>query len=85
MFRLNSTDSKTSRPESSEDILEKYRKKPEEDKADSGALGLNPRHDEEVFDPTQKIDRENIEASFVFQDARRKLRLVLSEVSWILI
>ena len=75
-------DSKASQQESSEDILAKYRKKPEEDKADSGNLGiLNPRLEEEVFDPTQKIDRENIEASFVFQDARRKLRLVLSEVS----
>ena len=82
LFRDNSVDSKASQQESSEDILAKYRKKPEEDKADSGSLGmLNPRLEEEVFDPTQKIDRENIEASFVFQDARRKLRLVLSEVS----
>ena len=71
-----------SQAESSEDILAKYRKKPVEDKTDSGSLGiLNPGNDEEVFDPSQKIDRENIEASFVFQDACRKLRRVLSEVS----
>ena len=82
LFREQSLDSKASQLETSEDILAKYRKKPDEDKTDSGNLGiLNPRLDEEVFDPTQKIDRENIEASFVFQDARRKLRLVLSEVS----
>ena len=37
--------------------------------------------EEDEFDPLQKVDRENIESSFVFQDARRKLRLVLSEVS----
>ena len=71
-----------SQAESSEDILAKYRKKPVEDKTDSGTLGiLNPGNDEEVFDPSQKIDRENIEASFVFQDACRKLRRVFSEVS----
>jgi len=70
-----------SQAESSEDILAKYRKKPVEDKTDSSSLGiLNPGNDEEVFDPSQKIDRENIEASFVFQDACRKLRRVLSEV-----
>ena len=27
-----------------------------------------------------ELDRDNLEVSFVFQDARRKLRLVLSEV-----
>ena len=67
--------------ETSEDILAKYRKKPVEDKVDGGELGiLEQRPEEDLFDPTEKIDRDNLETSFVFQDARRKLRLVLSEV-----
>ena len=67
--------------ETSEDILAKYRKKPGDDKVDGGEIGiLNQRDEEDLFDPSEKIDRENFETSFVFQDARRKLRLVLSEV-----
>jgi len=67
--------------ETSDDILAKYRKKPTEDKVDSGAMGvtLTQREQEIDTDPLQQIDTENIEASYVFQDARRKLRLVLSE------
>jgi len=66
--------------ETSDDILAKYRKKPAEDKVDSEDIGiLQPNDQVEECDPLQEIDRENVEASFVFQDARRKLRLVLSE------
>ena len=69
---------------SSEDILAKYRKKPGEDKVDGNDLSIlqqRPEEDREMCDPTEKIDRNNLESSFVFQDARRKLRLVLSEVT----
>ena len=38
------------------------------------------RAEDNLYDPAEKIDRDNLETSFVFQDARRKLRLVLSEV-----
>ena len=65
---------------SSEDILAKYRKKPADDKVDANDMSSLQQRDEETFDPTEKITRDNAEASFVFQDARRKLRLVLSEV-----
>ena len=67
--------------ESSDDILAKYRKKLAEDKVDSGEMGAMQNNEEEDCDPLQQMDAENIEASYVFQDARRKLRLVLSEVS----
>jgi len=66
--------------ETSDDILAKYRKKPAVDKVDSGEMGIMQQNDQvEDCDPLQQMDRENVEASFVFQDARRKLRLVLSE------
>jgi len=66
--------------ETSDDILAKYRKKPVEDKVDGGEIEmLQQREQEEELDPLQQMDTENIEASYVFQDARRKLRLVLSE------
>jgi len=66
--------------ETSDDILAKYRKKPAVDKVDSGEIGIMQQSDQvEDCDPLQQMDRENVEASFVFQDARRKLRLVLSE------
>ena len=69
-------------PETSEDILAKYRKKPAEDKADGTEMGVSQqqRAEDILYDPAEKIDRDNLETSFVFQDARRKLRLVLSEV-----
>jgi len=71
----------TNNTETGEDILAKYRKKPAgEDKVDGNML-LHPRPDEEYCEDLEKIDRDNVEASFVFQDARRKLRLVLSEVN----
>jgi len=38
------------------------------------------REQEEQDVPLHELDRDNLEVSFVFQDARRKLRLVLSEV-----
>ena len=79
--------------ESSDDILAKYRKKPllasGEDKVDGMADNMEVQEEgrsrreqqEEQEGPAlHELDRENLEVSFVFQDARRKLRLVLSEV-----
>ena len=40
----------------------------------------NRREQEDQEVPLHELDRDNLEVSFVFQDARRKLRLVLSEV-----
>ena len=60
----------------------KYRKKPEE-KPEGTDLELD-RPDPEEEGPLLELDRDNMEASFVFQDVRRKLRLVLSEVNHIL-
>ena len=65
--------------ETSDDILAKYRKKPE-DKVDGRELALARQDTEDVEDRVLELDRDNMEVSFVFQDARRKLRLVLSEV-----
>jgi len=66
--------------ETSDDILAKYRKKPDDDKVDGGDMDiLQQREQEDECNPLQEMDRENMEASYVFQDARRKLRLVLSE------
>lgn len=55
-----------------------------EDKVD-GIVDLevdqeNRREQEDQEVPLHELDRDNLEVSFVFQDARRKLRLVLSEV-----
>ena len=78
--------------ESSDDILAKYRKKPllasGEDKVDGMADNMevqeegrrNREQEEQEVPALHELDRENLEVSFVFQDARRKLRLVLSEV-----
>lgn len=75
--------------ESSEDILAKYRRKPSSgaDSAASESSGRVPasaaslserepeqeREDERLF-----IDPNNVEASYAFKDAKRKLRMVLS-------
>lgn len=80
--------------ESSDDILAKYRfscsfcycnfyllhrKKPEDTVDGAGGEADIERQEQEEA-PLQELDRENMEESFVFHDARRKLRLVLSEV-----
>ena len=78
-FKTSATENRTAENESSEDILAKYRKKPMDDKVDGNDLGIvQARPDEDLHDLS--VDRNNLEACFVFQDARRKLRLVLSEV-----
>ncbi|XP_047500303.1 GTPase-activating protein and VPS9 domain-containing protein 1-like isoform X1 [Penaeus chinensis] len=70
--------------ETSDDILAKYRKKPEVDTSETdGISGVEhnlqvndipkTEEDERLF-----IDPNNIESSYAFTDAKRKLRLVLS-------
>ena len=80
VLRRASSDEASATVETSDMILDKYRdkdrKKPE-DKVDGAALELEG---EQEAEPVLEFDRENMEVSFVFQDARRKLRLVLSEV-----
>jgi len=79
VLRRASSDETAGGPmETSDDILAKYRKKPEE-KPEGTDLELE-RPDPEEEGPLLELDRDNMEASFVFQDVRRKLRLVLSEV-----
>ena len=83
--RASSDDTAASAGETSDDILAKYRKKPlAEDKVDGMAdMEVEEgrrREQEEQEVPLHELDRDNLEVSFVFQDARRKLRLVLSEV-----
>ena len=82
--RASSDDTAASAGETSDDILAKYRKKPlAEDKVDGIAdmeVEESRRAQEEQDVPLHEMDRDNLEVSFVFQDARRKLRLVLSEV-----
>ena len=78
-YKASTTENRTTETESSEDILAKYRKKPMGDKVDGNELGIvEARPDQDLHDLT--VDRNNLKACFVFQDARRKLRLVLSEV-----
>ena len=82
--RASSDDTAASAGETSDDTRAKYRKKPlAEDKVDGIAdmeVEESRRAQEEQDVPLHEMDRDNLEVSFVFQDARRKLRLVLSEV-----
>lgn len=67
--------------ESSEDILAKYRRKPstasDSNTTDSGASSIKSKG-AEMDDERMNIDPANIEGSFAFIDAKKKLRLVLS-------
>ncbi len=71
--------------ETSDDILAKYRKKVVTNQADSnadsvdGAAELRQSGSIEEMDERLVIDPRNIEGSYAFQDAKRKLRLMLSE------
>jgi len=64
--------------ESSDDILDKYRKKTPSS-AISEVKQINGEHPEVEEGPLIDLGAENLETSFVFQDAKRKLRLVLSD------
>jgi len=68
--------------ESSEDILAKYRKKPSNmlniinDKNSSQKSGINKNDEGSVSEVNKNVDLE----TFSFDDAKKKLRLVLSTV-----
>lgn len=72
--------------ESSDEILAKYRTKgnqqetPANGSTASVAFHLTEEHsnEEEEEDERQRIDPSNVESSYAFADAKRKLRLVLS-------
>lgn len=88
--RITSTDSGirtmssavSSSNETSEDILAKYRRKPsntsDTNTTDSGASSVKSKSCIEIDDERMTIDPSNIENSFAFLDAKKKLRLVLS-------
>ena len=80
--------------ETSDDILAKYRKKvshsdsaPDSsasapdvfDGAAAFSASRNENAEDEEADDRQIIDPKNVEASYAFQDAKRKLRMMLSE------
>ncbi len=74
--------SRTASDETSDDILAKYRKKSasQTDSApDSNDLSLVDAAATDAADERLVIDPQNVEASYAFEDAKRKLRLMLSE------
>lgn len=67
--------------ETSDDILAKYRKAPKTELPQSRIQVVKPLEDEvDAGGDRSDLDLENPEKSFIFQDAKRKLRLMLSEV-----
>ncbi|XP_034936042.1 receptor-mediated endocytosis protein 6 homolog [Chelonus insularis] len=72
--------------DSSEDILAKYRRKPSA-ASDTASVESSQSRTKEVEDERLLIDPNNVEISFAFSDAKRKLRMVLStadlqHISW---
>jgi len=62
--------------ETSDDILAKYRKPQASKNEESNVV----KPDDETDGVTVELDLANLEASVIFEDAKRKLRLMLSEV-----
>ncbi|KAK2576023.1 hypothetical protein KPH14_007375 [Odynerus spinipes] len=63
--------------DSSDDILAKYRRKPST-ASDTASVESNQSRTKEAEDERLSIDPNNVELSFAFADAKRKLRMVLS-------
>ncbi|XP_063984398.1 GTPase-activating protein and VPS9 domain-containing protein 1 [Diachasmimorpha longicaudata] len=63
--------------DSSEDILAKYRRKPSAT-SDTASVESSQSRTKEAEDERLLIDVNNVELSFAFADAKRKLRMVLS-------
>lgn len=63
--------------DSSDDILAKYRRKPST-ASDTASIESNQSRTKEAEDERLSIDPNNVELSFAFIDAKRKLRMVLS-------
>ncbi|XP_020296298.1 GTPase-activating protein and VPS9 domain-containing protein 1 isoform X2 [Pseudomyrmex gracilis] len=63
--------------DSTDDILAKYRRKPSA-ASDTASVESNLSRTKEVEDERLSIDQNNVELSYAFADAKRKLRMVLS-------
>ncbi|XP_036138759.1 receptor-mediated endocytosis protein 6 homolog isoform X3 [Monomorium pharaonis] len=63
--------------DTTDDILAKYRRKPSVT-SDTASVESNQSRTKEVEDERLSIDPNNVELSFAFADAKRKLRMVLS-------
>ncbi|XP_014468928.1 PREDICTED: receptor-mediated endocytosis protein 6 homolog isoform X1 [Dinoponera quadriceps] len=63
--------------DTSDDILAKYRRKPSAT-SDTASVESNQSRTKEVEDERLFIDPNNVEMSYAFADAKRKLRMVLS-------
>ncbi|KAF7998054.1 hypothetical protein HCN44_009452 [Aphidius gifuensis] len=73
----SSTTSMNNFNDSTDDILAKYRRKPSVT-SDTASVESNQSRTKEAEDERLMIDQNNIELSFAFNDAKRKLRMVLS-------
>ncbi|KAG5308772.1 GAPD1 protein, partial [Acromyrmex insinuator] len=63
--------------DTTDDILAKYRRKPSAT-SDTASIESNQSRTKEVEDERLSIDPNNVELSYAFADAKRKLRMVLS-------
>ncbi|XP_024888105.1 GTPase-activating protein and VPS9 domain-containing protein 1-like isoform X3 [Temnothorax curvispinosus] len=63
--------------DTTDDILAKYRRKPSA-ASDTASVESNQSRTKEVEDERLSIDPNNVELSYAFADAKRKLRMVLS-------
>ncbi|XP_071577219.1 brefeldin A-inhibited guanine nucleotide-exchange protein 2-like isoform X1 [Temnothorax nylanderi] len=63
--------------DTTDDILAKYRRKPSA-ASDTASVESNQSRTKEVEDERLSIDPNNVELSYAFADAKRKLRIVLS-------
>ncbi|XP_011167348.2 GTPase-activating protein and VPS9 domain-containing protein 1 isoform X3 [Solenopsis invicta] len=63
--------------DTTDDILAKYRRKPSV-ASDTASIESNQSRTKEVEDERLSIDPNNVELSYAFADAKRKLRMVLS-------
>ncbi|XP_011690803.1 PREDICTED: GTPase-activating protein and VPS9 domain-containing protein 1 isoform X2 [Wasmannia auropunctata] len=63
--------------DTTDDILAKYRRKPSAT-SDTASVESNQSRTKEVEDERLSIDPNNVELSYAFADAKRKLRMVLS-------
>jgi len=63
--------------DTTDDILAKYRRKPSA-ASDTASVESNQSRTKEVEDERLSIDPNNVELSYAFIDAKRKLRMVLS-------
>lgn len=63
--------------DTTDDILAKYRRKPSAN-SDTASVESTQSRTKEVEDERLFIDPNNVEMSFAFADAKRKLRMVLS-------